>query len=403
MKIKKDNTYFTISVYVIVTVIVSFAGILTILNFHNVWDYIVNIIVTVFRLLKPVIFGIIIAYLLEPIVGFYDSKWQIGKVRNNSHSKSNRNGSSIEHLERWQMRTLPTFFAFLTLLAFLGLFILIIVMNIETTIGRFSILTIRDSINSYITYFDEMIRTVDRFTTDIGIFNERGNLINNLYLEINNFIIMLWNEVIKTIINLGKNTINILLGIVIAFYFLQDKQRLVEVVKKTIYIVLRPKFYHHIIRLGKDVDYVFAGYIRGEIIDSIIVGTLISLALTFIRMDFAIIIGIISGIFNLIPYFGPIVGFALAIVIGILDPTPVKAIYGGVAILIIQQIDGCYIVPKIIGEYVKLHPVVVLLAILIGGNLFGFVGMLVGVPVIALIRRVFSRYIRLYSSRENNN
>ena len=83
----------------------------------------------------------------------------------------------------------------------------------------------------------------------------------------------------------------------------------------------------------------------------------------------------------------------LSIIIGVLDPYPMKALYGAIAILIIQQIDGWIIVPKIVGECVKLHPVVVLLAILIGGNLFGLIGMLIAVPIAAFIRLLLSHYV----------
>ena len=123
-----------------------------------------------------------------------------------------------------------------------------------------------------------------------------------------------------------------------------------------------------------------------EVMDSILMVILTSGALLLIRLDFAIIIGVIAGIFNLIPYFGPIVGFGLAVIIGLLDPEPIKALYAAIAILIIQQIDGWFIVPKVVGNCVKLHPIVVLLAILVGGNLFGLIGMLLAVPAAAFIR-----------------
>ena len=145
--------------------------------------------------------------------------------------------------------------------------------------------------------------------------------------------------------------------------------------------------------MGRDVDHILAGYIRGEVIDAIIIVILTSGALLVIQLDFAIIIGIISGIFNLIPYFGPIVGFVLAIIIGLLDTNPMKALYGAIAILIIQQIDGWFIVPKVVGDCVKLHPILVLLAILIGGNLFGLIGMLIAVPVAAFIRLLLIRML----------
>ncbi|MGL4797833.1 MAG: AI-2E family transporter, partial [Cellulosilyticaceae bacterium] len=143
------------------------------------------------------------------------------------------------------------------------------------------------------------------------------------------------------------------------------------------------------------------GYIRGQLIDAVIMGTLISIALTCIGIDFAIIIGIISGIFNLIPYFGPVVGFVLAGFIGFIGGEPQKGIYAVLAVVALQQLDGWVIVPHIMGETVKLHPIVVLLAIVIGGQLWGLVGFLLAVPVVGFIRLLIIRYMGdVFSGKE---
>ena len=401
MKINKNNTYLTIAIYTVVTVIASFIGILTIWKLDEVFKMVGTILYSLYELFKPLIYGIIIAYLFDPIVNFYDNKCKIGKQKINFHNKRVTKVSSLEHVERWQTRTLPTFLSFLTLIAFIGIFMLVIFMNLEETVGKFSVFALKDNLNNYLEYFNDVLKQVGELTTEIGIFSQSEDLIKSLYDATNIFIMRLWGVVIQSLVNLGQNAMNILLGFVIAFYLQQDKQRVIQVFKKTIYVLIRPKLYHHALVIGTDIDYILSGYIRGELLDSIIVGTLISVALTLIKLDFALIIGVISGIFNLIPYFGPIVGFGLAIIIGILDPDPMKAVYGAIAILIIQQIDGCYIVPRIIGEYVKLHPIIVLLAILIGGNLFGLVGMLISVPIVGLVKMIGARYINVVFDKSN--
>ena len=393
MKIQKNNHYFTIAVYAVGATLASFIGILAMLRFNEVWGAICKLVGIIYGLIKPLIIGFIIAYLLDPIVEFYENRCHHFKKKKQFRSKKERNESDSNHLKRWQMRTLPTFFTFLTVVMVLGLFILIIVMNVEAIAGNFSFLTIKESINKYLAYFEKMLEGVNHFTNEMGIFKGQEGIVQKIYSGINAFVMKLSDQLVNSLTTIGLNTMNLLLAFVIAFYLLQDKERCTAVVKKASYTVLRPRVYHHAMVLCHDIDYVFSGYIRGQIIDAMIVAVLTSLALTIIQLDFAIIIGVIAGVFNLIPYFGPIVGFVLALIIGVLDPNPMKAIYGAGAILIIQQIDGWIIVPKVVGECVKLHPVIVLLAILIGGNLFGLVGMLIGVPVAAFIRLVLLRYV----------
>lgn len=393
MKIEKNNRYFTIAAYAVGACLVTVIGILAVLHFQEVWAAICKVVGIVYWLLKPLIIGFIIAYLLDPIVEFYEMRCHKIKRKKLFHSKSNQAENDLNHLKRWHMRTVPTLFTFLTVVMVLGLFILIIVMNIEEIAGNFSLLGIKESIHRYLAYFENMLEGVSRFTNEIGILKGQEGIVQKVYSAINDFVIRLSSQLLNSLTTIGLNAMNLLLAFVIAFYLLQDKQRCIAVVKKASYTLLKPKVYRHTMVLCHDVDYVFSGYIRGQIIDAMIVAVLTSLALTVIQLDFAIIIGIIAGIFNLIPYFGPIVGFVLAIIIGILDPNPMKAVYGAIAILIIQQVDGWFIVPKIVGECVKLHPVIVLLAILIGGNLFGLLGMLIGVPVAAFIRLVLLRYV----------
>ena len=395
MKIQRNNHYFTIAFYAVGATLVAFVGILAMLRLNEVWKAICKLVYLGYELLKPLIIGFIISYLLDPIVKFYENKCHQIQRNRVSHSKNKKKQmtSDLDHLKRWQIRTLPTFFTFLSVIVVLGLFILIIVMNVEAVSGNFSFLSIKESIRKYFIYFENVLDGVNRFTNEMGILRGQEDIVQKIYGVINAFVIRISNQLINYLTTIGLNTMNLILAFVIAFYLLQDKERCMAVVKKISYTLLKPKIYRHVMVLCHDIDYIFSGYIRGQIIDGMVVAVLTSLALTIIQLDFAIIIGVIAGIFNLIPYFGPIVGLVLAIIIGILDPNPMKALYGAGAILIIQQIDGWIIVPKIVGECVKLHPVIVLLAILIGGNLFGLLGMLIGVPIAAFIRLVLLRYV----------
>ena len=118
-------------------------------------------------------------------------------------------------------------------------------------------------------------------------------------------------------------------------------------------------------------------------------GTLFAVAFYFIGIPYGILIGLVSGFSNLIPYFGAIVAFLLAVLSGLLSEEPIRALYAAIAILVLQQIDSVWIVPKVVGKKVELHPVMVLLSLAIFGGFFGFWGLLLAVPLGALCKNFF--------------
>lgn len=390
MKLQKNNRYFNIAAYAVISCLIVVLGIFVLLNFSAVWQWIRKIANVFYVLIEPLLIGVILAYLLDPIVGFYEMRLSYIKTHKKKFHMLSHKGQKKE--KRWHMRTVPTLLTFLTVVCVLGLFVLMIQMNIGQIAGSFSLSSLGESLESYVAYFEDMIGGITQFTDEMGITKGQG-LMERVYAGVNEFVVGVYNELSNGLLAIGIHAMNWLLAVVVAFYLLQDKEKILVFFKRLLKYILKGERYEKTSALGRQVDSILSGYIRGEIIDAIIITILTSGALILIRLDFAVIIGIIAGTFNLIPYFGPIVGLVLAVFIGILDANPMKAVYGAIAILIIQQIDGWFIVPKIVGDCVKLHPIVVLLAILIGGNLFGLIGMLIAVPVAALIRLLLVRHI----------
>lgn len=386
MKFEKNNKYFTICVYAIVSTLIVIGLGIALFNIKSIWGGLIAIIRRILEIFKPLIIGIIIAYLLDPLVGFYTRKCKYNPLCK-WQEKRNKDVT----------RTVGTSLTALTLVASVGLFILIITLNINAVLASNKVEGFIANIKEYIRYFEQMfnnvIQTIEQFNLPIS----STNFLNRLYGMADWFTSMLAEKAIGIATGIGSNAISIGLGIVVGFYLVQDKYRLLKGWNRMLDFVLPHKVRKYVSTIGKDLDYAFSGYIRGQLIDAVIMAGLISLALTLIGLDFAIIIGIIAGIFNIIPYFGPVVGFILAGIIGSIGPEPQKGIYAMVAVLILQQIDGWFIVPKVIGNSVKLHPVTVLLAIVIGGELFGLVGILLGVPVAAFIRVTIMRYVGMAS------
>lgn len=384
MKIEKNQRYFTICVYAIISTIVVILATIVFLKWSKIWLYLSGILMRLFNLIKPLILAGVFAYLMDPIIEFYDRKC-INLPHFKKHPKQGQEAKE-------QGRLIPTLLGGATLVSIIGLGILTVTINIKEVLGKGNLNNLFQGINYYIQYFNTMLSKVNLWTSSSEIPFVSQEAINKAYGMVNKIVQNISNEVLEQLIAIGANLFNILLAFVIAFYFLNDKKKILKIWNNILEKMLTRKNLKEVCKIGRDIDYVFAGYIRGQLIDSLIVGILISIALTIIGVDFAIIIGLIAGVFNLIPYFGPVVGMILAGFIGAMGEMPIKGVYAIIAVVIIQQIDGWIIVPKVIGESVKLPPVIVLISVLLGGSVFGLTGMLLGVPIAAFIRVMMLRY-----------
>jgi predicted PurR-regulated permease PerM len=190
-------------------------------------------------------------------------------------------------------------------------------------------------------------------------------------------------------------SINFLIGLIIIpfwlFYILQDESR----VKSGIMEALHPEIRGDVRSLAALVDDVLGAYVRGQLLLTLFVGVLATVALLIIGVPFAPVLGLIAGVFEVLPNIGPYLGAIPAILVA-LATRPVSAIWVAVAFFIIQLVENLILVPRISGKSVKLHPALVMMVLVIGGQLAGFWGMLIAVPVTAVIRDVFLYlYLRL--------
>lgn len=189
-----------------------------------------------------------------------------------------------------------------------------------------------------------------------------------------------------------KTILNVLVSVIVAVYLLNGKELFLAQSKK----IVIAKFSEE--TAGKIFDFfafsnkTFGGFINGKIIDSAIIGVLTYISMYIIGLPYALLVSAIVGITNIIPFFGPFIGAVPGVII-ILTVSPMQALYFALMILVIQQLDGNVIGPRILGGTVGLPSFWVMFAIIIGGGLFGFIGMVLGVPVFAIIYYYLSRHI----------
>lgn len=188
--------------------------------------------------------------------------------------------------------------------------------------------------------------------------------------------------------------INVILTPIIAFYFLKDREKF----KHNIIMMIPQRVRREALMIGYDMNTALGGFVRGQLLVALFVGTLTTVSLLILRVEFAVLVGMIAGIANIIPYLGPIIGIVPAVFFALLDG-PAKAIWVIAVFTVIQQIESGIVTPRVVGKRVGIHPVFVMLSLMIGGRVFGILGMLIAVPsavtihvlgkhLIALVKRI---------------
>jgi sporulation integral membrane protein YtvI len=189
------------------------------------------------------------------------------------------------------------------------------------------------------------------------------------------------NWTISFVFSLLQSVVNWVIAFVVAFYLLKDKDYFTGIIRYMIPIKRRAE----VLKIAAQINTVLARFVRGQLTVALIVGILAIAGFYIIGLNFALLMGIITGLADLIPYFGPIIGGIPVVVIGLLQ-SPTKAIYALIVVFVVQQLESGIITPKVVGDSVGLHPVFIIFSLFIAAHFFGVLGMLFAVPVAAVIK-----------------
>ena len=338
-------------------------------------EKLLGIINSIFKVLSPLIVGFALAYLLNPILDFFEKKvFRFIK---------NKKG----------LRCIGVLFTYIALVLFLLLlgFIVIpqVIKSITDLVGSFEVYKLKfiDTVNAILEKLkDEEIlpKSVDA-TVILNMINDRFTSGSSLLNQLLRFLA----DNIQNFIIIPKN---ILLGIFISIYALFAKERLGAQINKCAKGILSEENYQKVHHRFNFTHKTFGGYFTGVLIDAIFVGVVTFIALTIFRVPYASLVSVIVAVTNVIPIFGPFLGaIPSAIIIFISEPQ--KVIPFIILILVIQQIDGNVIAPKILGNSTGMSSLSVIVAITIMGSSFGFMGMLIGVPVFAVIIAIIKELV----------
>lgn len=212
-----------------------------------------------------------------------------------------------------------------------------------------------------------------------------GHLVDVIFRRVEVITGALAKKLTDLIFSLFGSVFNVVLAPFLAFYILRD----IDTIRESVISWLPKAWREHAIELAQRIDHVVGGFIRSQLIVSLVIGTSVAGGLMLLGVKYALFLGVLTGVADIIPYFGPVVSAVPAIAIALMQ-SPMKAVYALVLLVIVQQLESGLIAPKIVGDQVGLHPLSVIFAVLAGGELMGIFGMLVAVPVAATVKVIFT-------------
>ena len=341
--------------------------------FNSLWGTVSRVL----NLLSPFMIGFAIAFLEIPIVRRLEHLFAKTVFRRKPHPKLSR--------------TLASFLSLILLLSIVIAFMGILLPQVVKSLKQLSA-----SMGHYILQNSDVINS----------FLEQRGLSEYLTIDGNQLVIA-WEQLISYLTGYGdvllnnalaigntiyKTVYHIFIGIIVSVYIMLDKERLCAQAKKMCFALLTEKPCRTLIYWTRRASRVFSGFIVGKVIDSLIMGVLCYLGMLTFHLDYALLISVFVGITNIIPFFGPFIGAVPSILI-LLIIDPLEAFWFAVFIIVLQQIDGNILGPLILRDYVGLSSLWILVSIVVGAGLFGFLGMLLSIPTFSLIYAIICSLI----------
>ncbi len=370
-----DKRYFK---WGLTALVVIFISILLVVIFTNLPGFFA-LLTSIGKILSPLITGVVIAFLLNPLVNFVDCR--LGPIL-----EKKLKTQAAKNLSRAAGIVMALIVAGILVYGFFAMLLPQLyesVMNIVDNAGTYF-----NSIETWATNILEDNPEIQGYV-DKGLEQLRGFIENWVTTTFLSDMSKLVTTVSTSVFAVIKSLTNFIIGLVASVYMLWSKDTFRAQTKKIMVATMRPSAADRLLALGRNAYRIFNGFIIGKLIDSAIIGVLCYIGCSVLKMPFTALIATIVGVTNIIPFFGPIIG-AVPSGFLILLVDPLKAFYFVIFVIVLQQLDGNVIGPKILGNTVGISGFWVLASITIAASIFGFAGMLLGVPVFALLYVIIS-------------
>ena len=370
MKVEWNKKYTTIAIYAFLVISSSIIVYLMVSQAEDLKIKFSGMIAT----MQPFIIGSAIAYIINFILNFYEKVVFELKYLNK--------------LNRKYRRGIGLLLSYLTAIIVISLFMQFVLPQLVDSIVGLA--------NNIPQYVNDASHVITEISEKFNLESKYMNMIVEKWNELLNYIITLLTNLIPVIGNfimtLGSSILNVIIGIIVSIYILIDKEKFIALSRKVTFSIFSAERSKRIVELAQRSNETFGKFLSGKILDSLIIGILTFIILTIFKMPYILLISVVIGITNIIPFFGPFFG-AIPSTIIILCVSPIKALWFIGIILVIQQIDGNIIGPKILGDSIGISAFWILFSLLIFAKFLGLIGMIIGVPIFAIIYSIIKENV----------
>jgi predicted PurR-regulated permease PerM len=380
----KDRQLMRYSVFILFTATLLYIIYLVLTNLFPILAALGAGLGSVASALSPLIIGLVIAYLMNPLTGGIE-RLVSRRIFRLPEDPARHAG----HRRRTRILSVLLAYGLVVVLIILFLYFLATLL-----IGRIafniSLTEIYQAVSTALVSYSESVR---EWVANLpgGMFTEQIDKLTQSFFKW--FAENLSPEAAVSFIGgIGISLVNFFIGLIISIYLSIDKDFFLSMWHRTVGLVLPARQKTWADRLMSEINGVVGKFTRGVLLDALIVGILSSIALMIAGLDFAVFVGIFAGICNVIPYFGPIIGMIPAFFIGLFTDGLWQGVLAVIILLVIQQVDSNLIYPRVVGSSTGLHPLFVLLAVSIGGYYSGLLGMVVAVPVAGILQILILRF-----------
>lgn len=338
-------------------------------------------------ILSPFIWGLVISYLLCPVTNIYQ-RHIFEPLMQYICRKAKSSGKKRKNFAKG----LAVLFAMLTLIALLVAFIWLVAPQLVLSLQSI-LVNSGDYVNGVYAFIEKFFADYPELSESLGlsfgsISDWMFDFLEGLVPEINSLI----TNVTSGVFTVVKGVYNVLIGMIAAVYVLYNRATFAAHMKKIVYCIFSVEAAEKVLVGVSFADRVFNGFLSGKILDSAIIGVLCYIGCSILKLPYAVLVSVIVGITNVIPFFGPFIGaIPSALIIFMVDP--LQSLIFVVFVILLQQFDGNFLGPKILGSSVGINGFWIMFSIIVGSGLFGFMGMLLGVPVFVLIYTLFTTLV----------
>ena len=374
-----NKNYALVVFYALVLALLYHLGVRILDHFPELGAHLQNLFPWASQVISPLLLGFAIAYLLSPICHFFERILSKNALLSKKQSLC---------------QNISIFMTFLLLIlgvVFLGSLLL------STLTKSIQVLRFEDLFQGV----EDFASTVEKFYSDLYV--RLGNLpiggedakeaVQLLLQKAVVFFQNMGNSVFSSLGSLAGALSTMVFGIIFSLYFLADGQKILSYWARIFRLLFGERRLEKLRRFFIDADRVFAGYLRGQIIDGTIMAVLVSVSLSVLQVRYAVVIGVLTGFGNLIPYVGPFIAYGLTALVCLVYGDFTKLLPALIALFVIQTVDGNVINPRLLSQNIDVHPLVVIIALIIGGSLGGFLGIFLAAPVASLIKLELDKFM----------